>query len=576
MNIFAALLLIYFSFCNSFQACAGALDPQIILSPGDDHVTVVEGHSLEVNCSVTDSAQAEKWQMPTWKAQGKVFGIPPVKVPSYNTVTLFFKRVNRSDAGFYKCSYNTSTSVLSKGLHIQVDSPSNYGAKCGSNQFICEASSHCIPLIYRCDNQPNCEDGSDEDNCEDLCKNRFMCANGKCIDKDFVCDKYHADNCGDMSDEYCVFLLPSTAESKKDSTNTTINATIDKDDHMSWLKTTLYVVIGCTVSVVFFISVIVVAVFRFRMKRNSIQRTYQSARSRRRHSDPLNYNYQADDPFLNMAPSANYGNIIVNVNNGIQYVPGAEFSEFTAIMEAPPSYSDVEREIFDAQNIPPPDYSTIDRNPFRVNSVNVTPSSRQPRQSSVEQMASSNRRGSRDRSAAVLDSRPRTQNAAVQTLSHRSQGGQRLSRPSSGTDSLPRQPNINVQDGQILLTNHLENFRSAQVSDNEILSDRASSALLQVQNGQIMLSNPNLNVVCSDQMTNCDIGCNVIFSDVNHENNPRTATNNIQVCEGQIVLACESSPAVITASPAVNDRAAENESPSRRQIDVCEGQIVLK
>jgi hypothetical protein len=40
------------------------------------------------------------------------------------------------------------------------------GAKCGSNQFICEASSHCIPLIYRCDNQPNCEDGSDEFNCK--------------------------------------------------------------------------------------------------------------------------------------------------------------------------------------------------------------------------------------------------------------------------------------------------------------------------------------------------------------------------------------------------------------------------
>jgi hypothetical protein len=32
---------------------------------------------------------------------------------------------------------------------------------------------------------------------------------------DLVCDKYHEDNCGDWSDEYCGFLLPSTAESKK-------------------------------------------------------------------------------------------------------------------------------------------------------------------------------------------------------------------------------------------------------------------------------------------------------------------------------------------------------------------------
>jgi hypothetical protein len=91
------------------------------LSP-DHHVTVVEGHSLEVNCSVTDSAQAEKWQRPSWKAQGKVQGSLPQRMPSFNTVTLFFKRVNRDDAGFYKCSYNTSTSMLTKGLFIKVDS----------------------------------------------------------------------------------------------------------------------------------------------------------------------------------------------------------------------------------------------------------------------------------------------------------------------------------------------------------------------------------------------------------------------------------------------------------------------
>jgi len=49
----------------------------------------------------------------------------------------------------------------------------------------------------------------------DLCVDKFKCGNGKCIDMDLVCDKHHEDNCGDWSDEYCVVLLPSTAESKK-------------------------------------------------------------------------------------------------------------------------------------------------------------------------------------------------------------------------------------------------------------------------------------------------------------------------------------------------------------------------
>lgn len=370
-----------------------------------------------------------------------------------------------------------------------------------------------------------------------------------------------------------------------DPTNTTIDATKDNDDHMAWLKTTLYVVIGCTVSVVFFISVIVVAVFRIRMKRNTVRRAYNSSRLRRRNSGTDPVNYQAEDPFLNMAPSANYGNIIVNVNNGIQYVPGAEFSEFTAIMEAPPSYSDVEREIFDAQNIPPPDYSTIDRNPLLVcvNNVNVTPSRNQRHSAASGQQASSNRRGSRDRSAAAVDNRPRTQNAAVQTLTHHSQGGQRPSQPTSGLDSLPRQPTINVQGGQILLTNLAENpdlnSQVIQVSDSETVTsqtptDRPSSALLQVENGQIMLSNQNINTASSDQSASSDIECNVpTGSDENHENNHRSVSNNIQVCEGQIVLANESSPVVITANSAQND---VNDSPSRRQIEVCQGQIVLK
>ncbi|XP_076114032.1 uncharacterized protein LOC143082295 isoform X2 [Mytilus galloprovincialis] len=511
MRKLTAILLIFAHLYIIFQECFCALAPQMILSPDHDQINVKEGQSLEVNCSVKDRDHAEKWQIPYWKARGQVYRRQnlPQNITSYHTATLYFQRIHKSDAGLYKCLYNTTSSVITKRLYIMVkNARSSIDHKCGSNQFKCEGSSHCIALHYRCNNWTDCEDGSDEIHCID-------------------------------------------------TANTTINATKTQDDHMSWLKTTLYVVIGCTVSVVFFISVIVVAVFRIRMKRNTVRRTYGSERSGRGQRDSGHdpVNYQAEDPFLNMAPSANYGNIIVNVNNGIQYVPGAEFAEFTAIMEAPPSYSDVEQEIFDTQNISPPDYSTIDRNPLRVNSViNVTPTRNQRPNSGQTPV---NRR---ERSNQPVDSRPRTQNAAVQTLTHRSHG-----RPQSGTDSLPRQPTINVQGGQILLTNISDNSQPTQVSDNEqVSSERPSSALLQVQNGQIMFGNPNMNI--TDQSASTDIESSVPV-DESQENNPRT---NIQVCEGQIVLASENTPAVITENPTVN------ESPSRRQLDVCEGQIVLK
>ena len=32
-------------------------------------------------------------------------------------------------------------------------------------EFKCKDSGECLPLIYRCDHEQNCKDGSDEQNC---------------------------------------------------------------------------------------------------------------------------------------------------------------------------------------------------------------------------------------------------------------------------------------------------------------------------------------------------------------------------------------------------------------------------
>ncbi|PVD30332.1 hypothetical protein C0Q70_09596 [Pomacea canaliculata] len=62
-------------------------------------------------------------------------------------------------------------------------------------------SGECILAEWTCDTQADCQDGSDEQECECVCRgeHKFQCQNGKCVPSSFICD---SDNdCGDMSDE---------------------------------------------------------------------------------------------------------------------------------------------------------------------------------------------------------------------------------------------------------------------------------------------------------------------------------------------------------------------------------------
>ncbi|CAH2989503.1 unnamed protein product [Chilo suppressalis] len=72
---------------------------------------------------------------------------------------------------------------------------------CGPEEFTCRGKrGECVPLTWMCDDNPDCSDGSDEKACNETCRSdEFTCGNGKCIQQRWVCDG--DDDCGDDSDE---------------------------------------------------------------------------------------------------------------------------------------------------------------------------------------------------------------------------------------------------------------------------------------------------------------------------------------------------------------------------------------
>uniref|UniRef100_A0A8B9LVB8 Low-density lipoprotein receptor-related protein 2 n=1 Tax=Astyanax mexicanus TaxID=7994 RepID=A0A8B9LVB8_ASTMX len=81
------------------------------------------------------------------------------------------------------------------------------GTRCQPGQFTC-MNGHCIRAQWKCDNDDDCGDGSDE--LERVCAFHtceptvFTCGNGRCVPYHYRCDHYN--DCGDNSDEEgCVF-----------------------------------------------------------------------------------------------------------------------------------------------------------------------------------------------------------------------------------------------------------------------------------------------------------------------------------------------------------------------------------
>jgi len=127
------------------------------------------------------------------------------------SVVLLFSLINFSMENVLKKDTETLPDVIAEGDPENCFTDNDCDAQrvcidyhcakaCLWGDFVCRSNSKCIPKITRCDGVMDCDDNSDELNCQCIRRdNGFECTDGECIYDAFQCDGEN--DCKDGSDE---------------------------------------------------------------------------------------------------------------------------------------------------------------------------------------------------------------------------------------------------------------------------------------------------------------------------------------------------------------------------------------
>ena len=356
-----------------------------------------------------------------------------------------------------------------------------------------------------------------------------------------------------------------------------------EDDQLSWLKTTVYTVIACTVGVVLFISVVVIAVFRIKMKRAAARRAARRAERRNRnshgnssHGSRANRSLGHEaEPFISGPSPTHFGNIIVNVNNGVQVVPNV-------VLQAPPSYADVLAENLESpgRHSPPPIYTTIDRNPYRFSGAGdsaenegTAPMSQEEGRSDCQNVTETENLSTNAQNETALNNQS-TENTVIQDNQNTD---------NTASPNIAQMDCVDTAQQQHLLaeaTNDTDLIETANTSisakedrhdghKTDIIACRPKQ--LQVRHGEIVLDGCSSGS-SSPETVNRNTQTNPADYNIGHQSSVKSA--QIQVHDGQIVLASEAQE---STSPGASCDPVETDSVSTPgQLEVVEGQIVFK
>lgn len=569
------ILLILISIIRNIQS---ELISEGYLTVNPERVDVNLGERVEVNCSVHNISRPFmlRWDKYLNNSKFKVrlnIKTPHVKTysPSDNTRLLVMNSVRVEDEGTYTCvAVHANGQALKKEIEIKI--------KMGEmrlphifcshfKMFRCKKSVHYqIFCSYVCDGVKNCPDGSDEDYCPvDSCVNKFQCNNTLCVNRDQVCDGVN--DCRDYSDEEnCDHLIDGPTNIPPGVYDTS------DEDQLSWLKTTVYTVIACTVGVVLFISVVVIAVFRIKMKRAAARRASRRAERRNQRGSRGNSSHgdrslrnrgHEQEPFISAPSPTHFGNIIVNVNNGVQFVPNSEFS---ALIQAPPSYSEVIEETCHespGRHSPPPAYTTIDRNPHRLSSA-------------VETVVNERTNVANGEHRSDIQNIPESDNSPSNIQSETVVNNQ--SAESTVSQELDETDNVNIAESP--LSDQASSSETGNASldtaedrhaDHKSGKHACRPKQLQVRHGEIVLDGSSSGS-SSPETVNRNTQTNP--ADYINELQSARKSGHLQVHDGQILLTNQMSGNSPSADAAV---AMETEAVSTPgQLEVVDGQILFK